>query len=343
MHLRMPHWRPLLATVFALTMSLAHAQDTPAGQIAHAAANFLDSLDAPQRAKATLSFASDERENWNFVPMVRGGVAFKDIGETSRDRARDLLKVALSEHGLSTVNSIIELEHVLFEMEHTARRDSGHYYVAIFGTPGTDPWGWRFEGHHISLNYTFVGGHGSISSTPTFLGANPAEVRIPLQRGKRALAAEEDLGRKLVASLAPTQLKVALISSRAPADIITGNDSRVDPLKAEGLAYTDMNPEQQAQTVALLKFYLNRHRAEIADAAYAKVEAAGIDKVLFAWAGGLERGDPHYYRFQGPTFVVEYDNTQNGANHIHTVWRDFEGDFGRDLLREHLTRDHGVQ
>lgn len=331
-----------VATALVILMSTAHAHDAPRSEIAAAANAFLDSLDAPQRAKATFPFSSGEREEWNFVPMVRGGVPFKDIDSGSRDRARNLLKVTLSERGLATVEEIIALESVLFEMEHTARRDTGHYYVAVFGTPGSDPWGWRFEGHHLSLNYTFVGGHGAISTTPSFFGANPAEVRIALQRGKRALAAEEDLGRKLVVSLTPAQLKVALISSRAPADIVTGNASRVDPLKTEGLLYSEMSAVQQAQTVALLKHYLHRHRAEIADAAWAKVATAGLDNVRFAWAGGLNPGQGHYYRFQGPTFVVEYDNTQNGANHIHTVWRDFEGDFGRDLLREHLTQDHGV-
>ena len=338
----MPPPRLLLAIAIALLMTPVHAHNVPRSEISGAATAFLDSLDAPQRAKATFPFTSAEREQWHFVPMVRGGVSLKDVAPASRDRARDLLKAALSERGLATVEAIIALEHVLREMEGRVHRDPELYYVAVFGTPGSDPWGWRFEGHHISLNYTFVGGHGAIASTPTFLGANPAEVRIALQKGKRALAAEEDLGRKLVASLSPGQLKAALISTRAPADIITGNASRVDPLKSEGLAFTELNADQQAQTISLLKFYLNRHRAEIAEAALAKIEAAGIENVKFAWAGGLEAGDPHYYRFQGPTFVVEYDNTQNGANHIHTVWRDFDGDFGRDLLREHLERDHGV-
>jgi hypothetical protein len=332
-----------IASALIILMSSAHAHEAPRSEIAAAATAFLDSLDAPQRAKAALPFASDERENWHYVPKVRGGVSLKDISTQGRDRARDLLKSALSEHGLATVESIIALEGVLREMEQSAHRDPELYYVAVFGTPGSDPWGWRFEGHHVSLNYTFVGGHGAISSTPTFMGANPAEVRIGAHKGIRALAAEEDLGRKLVTSLSPVQLKIALISTRAPSEILTGSDRRVDPLNAEGLLYSEMNADQQAQTVALLKFYLNRHRAEIADAALAKVESTGLENIRFAWAGGLERGDGHYYRFQGPTFVVEYDNTQDNANHIHTVWRDFEGDFGRDLLREHLERDHGVQ
>jgi hypothetical protein len=325
-----------IASALVFIMSLANAHETPGNEMADAAAKFLESLDAPQRAKATFPFTSGERESWHYVPKVRGGVSLKDVSAATRERARDLLKSALSEHGLATVESIIALENVLREMEQSAHRDPDFYYVAIFGTPGTDPWGWRFEGHHVSLNYTFVGGHGAISSTPTFMGANPAEVRIGAHKGMRALAAEEDLGRKLVASLSPDQLKIAVISTRAPSEILTGNDRRVDPLKAEGILYSEMNADQKAQSVALLKFYLNRHRTEIADAAFAKLETAELGKIRFAWAGGLERGDGHYYRFQGPTFVVEYDNTQNGANHIHTVWRDFDGDFGRDLLRDHL-------
>ncbi|HUG09728.1 MAG TPA: DUF3500 domain-containing protein [Opitutaceae bacterium] len=331
-----------VATALALLMSPVHAHDAPRSEIAAAATQFLDSLDAPQRAKAAFPFTSDERESWHYVPRVRGGVSMKVLGAGSRERARGLLKAALSQRGLATVDAIIALEDVLREMEQSAHRDPALYYVAIFGTPGADPWGWRFEGHHVSLNYTFVGGHGAISSTPTFMGANPAEVRIGAHKGKRALAAEEDLGRKLVASLSTDQLKVARISTRAPAEILTGADSRVDPLDHAGIAVSEMSADQQTQLVALLKYYLHRHRAEIAHAAFAKIEAAGIEKLRFAWAGGLEVGDPHYYRIQGTTFVVEYDNTQNGANHIHTVWRDFDGDFGRDLLREHLERDHGV-
>lgn len=336
-------WRSLVVSATALIMTLAHAHNAPGNEIAEAASLFLESLDDSQRAKATYAFTDSERENWNYVPMVRGGVPLKEISTESRERVRDLLKAALSDRGLSTVDSIMALENVLHEMEHSAHRDPELYYVAIFGTPGTDPWGWSFEGHHVSLNYTLVHGVGGISATPTFMGANPAEVRIPLQKGKRALAAEEDMGRKLVTSLTPAQLKVALISTDAPAEVITHNARRVDPLAPVGIAYEDMNADQKTQTVALLKFYLQRHRKEIADASYAKIEAAGLDKVKFAWAGGLKVGDPHYYRFQGPTFIVEYDNTQNHANHIHTVWRDFDGDFGRDLLREHLERDHGVR
>jgi len=337
-------WRPLLFTTTALIMTLAHAHNDGAGsEMADAAGKFLDSLEAPQRAKASYAFTDSERDNWNFVPMVRGGVSLKETGAASRERARDLLKAALSERGLATVDAIMALEGVLHEMEHSAHRDPDLYYVAIFGTPGADPWGWRYEGHHVSLNYTLVDGHGGISATPTFMGANPAEVRIGAHIGKRALAPEEDLGRTLVTSLSDGQLKTALISDTAPADIVTGTARRVDPLAPVGLAYADMSTDQQAQVVAILQFYLRRHRAEIADASFVRIEAAGLEKVQFAWAGGVKIRDPHYYRLQGPTFIVEYDNTQNNANHIHTVWRDFDGDFGRDLLREHLERDHGVK
>ena len=339
----MPLMRSLLAASIGLLMTFAHAHDGPHSEMASAAAAFLDSLDDSQRGKATFAFTSSERENWHYVPMVRGGVSFKEIGAESRGRTRDLLKAGLSERGLATVDAIIALENVLREMEKAAHRDPELYYVAIFGTPGVDPWGWRFEGHHVSLNYTLVRGVGGLSATPTFMGANPAEVRIDLQRGRRALAAEEDMGRALVKSLTPDQFSVALMSTRAPAEIITAADRKVDPLKAVGVALADMTTGQREQSVALLQSYLNRHRKEIAEAAWAKLVAAGIDAIRFAWAGGTERGDPHYYRFQGPTFIVEYDNTQNNANHIHTVWRDFDGDFGRDLLREHLKRDHGVE
>lgn len=341
----MPHL-PRLAVLLLLlpSFALAHGDHAPGEDMAAAAKAWLTSLDAAQRKTATYALTDGEREDWHFVPKSRNGLPLKEMNPAQRKLARDLVAAGLSQRGALTADAIMALENVLFAMEGASRRDGGLYYFTVFGTPdehGT--WGWRLEGHHLSVNFLIADGT-KISATPMFFGSNPAEVRIEhAQKGKRALAAEEDLGRALVQSFNDEQRRVALIATRAPADIITGND-RVAKLDAPtGLPYTRMNPEQQARLRALVEVYAGRLRPEIAAEEIQRIADRGWNNIHFAWAGGLERGDAHYYRIHGPGFVIEYDNTQNGANHIHTVWRNFEGDFGRDLLREHHLASHGTK
>jgi hypothetical protein len=214
-------------------------------------------------------------------------------------------------------------------------RDPELYFVSIFGDPsGSGPWGWRFEGHHLSLNYTILDG-APVAWAPAFLGANPAEVREGSRVGLRALAPEEDLARALVRSLDDAQRRAAVVDVEAPSDIITGNALEIDPLEPAGISISDLNPPQVDQLVRLIDEYLGRMSDDLAASRRARLESSDLSRIGFAWAGSLEVGEPHYYRVQGPSFLIEYDNTQNNANHIHSVWRDFDGDFGRDLLREH--------
>ena len=306
---------------------------------------FLASLSAGQRSKALFAFDDAERINWHFVPRARRGLPLKEMSAGQRELARAILRAGLSQRGYLTANTIIDLELVLREMgENPTFRDPELYYFTIFGTPSrATPWGFRTEGHHLSLNFTLVR-DTLIATAPTFFGANPAEVRSGARRGLRALAAEEDIGRELVLSLDERQRARALISTDAPRDIVTGNAARVEPLSPIGIRVTELRPAQAAILVRLLDVYLGRMADPVAARRRAALERTDFDKVAFAWAGSTRRGDAHYYRIQGPSFLVEYDNTQNGANHIHTVWRDFDGDFGRDLLREHYrgaSRSHG--
>lgn len=341
----MPHLPRLAALLLLLpSFALAHGDHAPGEDMATAATAWLQSLDDTQRKAATYALTDGEREDWHFVPKSRNGLPLKDMNPAQRKLARDLLAAGLSQRGVLTTDTIIALEDVLFTMEGASRRDRGLYYFTVFGAP--DPhgtWGWRLEGHHLSVNFLIADGT-KVSATPMFFGSNPAEVRIEhAQKGRRALAAEEDIGRALVKSFNDEQRRAALIADRAPADIITGND-RVAKLDAPtGLPYARMTPEQQAQLRALVEVYAGRLRPEIAAKEIQRIADRGWNNVHFAWAGGIERGDAHYYRIHGPGFVIEYDNTQNGANHIHTVWRDFEGDFGRDLLREHHLTSHGAK
>jgi hypothetical protein len=316
------------------------ARSRSAAAMAESANKFLSALSPEQKAKAVFGFADQQRLDWHFVPRARQGLPLKEMNEAQRQIATDFMKSGLSAMGYQKASTIMSLEPILKELEKGSGpvRDPELYYFSIFGEPSTkNVWGWRLEGHHLSLNFTVVRGE-LIANTPFFLGANPAEVKQGPRQGLRALAAEEDRARELVLALDEKQRAVAIFDKTAPRDIITGNTKKADPLKPEGVAAGQMTKQQKALLEKLLEEYFSRMPQDIADERRKKVRETGLENIHFAWAGGTERGEPHYYRIQGPTFLIEYDDTQNNANHIHTTWRDFNGDFGADLLREHYQR-----
>ncbi len=328
--------RVLLCVLVLACAPLLRAHEVVAEDMRKAAVAFLDSLSTDQRAQAVFALNDAERENWHFVPLARQGLPFKAMNTTQHALALAFLRTGLSHAGYRRAEETISLELVLKELEGgAARRDPTLYYVTIFGQPSdSQSWGWRFEGHHLSFNFTVVDGH-HVAFAPSFIGSNPAEVPIGPRKGERVLAEEDDLGRAFMKSLSPAQQKIALLSTKAPAEIFTTNQKKVAALEPPGLPFTELTPPQRDALIALVKLYIGRWRPELAAETFAKITAAGLDRLTFAWAGGLERGDGNYYRIQGPTFLIEFDNVQNRANHIHTTFRDFEGDFGRDLLREH--------
>lgn len=332
----------ICACFIASTASIAGAH-TPAEAMTQAAQRFLASLNDQQRAQAQFEFTDQERLNWQFIPMERAGISLKVMKPNQQHLAVALLNSALSHAGTSKALTIMSLEQILHEMEdNSPRRDPQLYHVFIFGTPSNDStWGWRVEGHHLSVSFTIVDGQ-QVVSTPSFLGANPAHVKSGPQKGLRALAAEEDLARALLNSLDDQQRSVAIISAEAPADIINGPGRVASALEPVGLPASQLNPEQRKHLMAVVREYVFNLRPELATADMAKIRKAGVRKITFAWAGSTEPGQGHYYRIQGPSFILEYDNTQNDANHIHCVWRDFENDFGEDLLQKHYAEDpHG--
>ncbi len=332
-----------IAAVIALSPAGSEGRPQAAGakaaqEMAQAATNFLSSLSPEQRAKAEFAFKDDERLNWHFIPKERKGIPLKDLPPAARQLALALLSTGLSQRGYEKAVTIMSLEAVLAELEGPNRRiprDPDLYHVWVFGKPGgKDPWGWRVEGHHVSVNFT-VAGDRVLASSPSFLGANPQKVLDGPRKGLRALAAEEDLARKLVKSLTEDQRKEAVILAEAPRDIVTAAARKVSPLSPAGLAAAKLQKDQAEALRTLVREYAFRHRPEVAEEDLGRIDKAGFEKVHFAWAGGLEPGQGHYYRVQGPTFLIEFDNTQNNANHSHTVWRDFANDFGEDLLRKH--------
>lgn len=317
-----------------------------ASELSSAAGKFLLSLAPEQRAKAIYELDSKARQQWHFIPteMVsfgRKGVPFTELKPEQRELAMALLKTSLSDPGYRKATQIMSLESVLKAIEKNGRvdRNSELYFVSIYGEPAAKgTWAWRFEGHHLSLSFTVV--DGQIAATPSFMGTNPAEVREGEKKGLRVLGSEEDIARELVKSLMGDQAVLAVFDPVAPKDIITGADLNARPLEPKGISHKMLNANQQGQLRKLVGEYVSRVRSEVAKAELEKIAKAGWDHVHFAWAGSKERGQGHYYRVQGPTFLLEYDNTQNDANHVHAVWRDFNGDYGADLLKEHLEKEH---
>jgi hypothetical protein len=324
----------LLPLLFVLPLA---AEELPSiAAMKTAAEAFLGSLDDAGRAKAAFPFDSGERENFRFTPQTRQGLPLKEMNEAQRAAAMKLLEAALSEKGKLKAMQVITLEGVLREMEKRPDfRDPGKYYVSVFGKPGdAKGWGWKFEGHHLALNYTVAGGK-EFSVTPSFYGANPGEVREGEHKGLRVLKAEDELAHALVNVLLEGGKKDVVFTDQPPADILTGEQRKATALEPVGVSAAAMTEEQKKALRTLISEYTGRHREDLAAADMAKIEKAGFDKIRFGWAGGTKPGEAWYYRVQGPTFIMEAANTQNDANHVHAVWRDFDGDFGRDILGEH--------
>ena len=365
-----------------------------ADRMAEAAATLLDDLDAEQRDLATWPVEDDERRRWFYTPTDHGGLGLDEMNGRQQRQTHRLVATGLSTPGYVTMSTIMGLENVLDHTEGWVQRfgrlrgrDPQQYRIAVFGQPGrTGRWGWRFGGHHVSINMTIVDG-SVVGTTPLFLGADPASSPLLGPHPLRPLAGAEDLGRELVRSLTAEQLPRAWLSAVAPTDLVTGNRStlqdgdRMLPLPAiwrgrletqlheamtriqseadeaagltdqhldalaftfdpKGLSVGSLTEDQRAIVVAVLDAYLDRLPTDVADEEKSRA-MDGLDRLHFVWAGGLERGQPHYYRLQGSELLIEYDNTQRDANHVHTVWRDLRHDFGGDALAEHYTsRQH---
>lgn len=308
-----------------------------------AATTFLASLTPNQKSQVLFGRDSPERFNWDYRPRQRTGLPLKEMDSGQQKLAYALLASGLSQGANIKALNIMSLEKVLRELEGPKslyNRDPDLYYVTIFGTPSKDlPWGWRIEGHHLSVNFLMVNGK-EIAVTPNFFGANPARVLEGSLSGLRILAGEEDRARQLLGSLDQEQRAQATIATEAPADIITGSEARVKIDAPIGIAVSKMREEQQNLVMELITEYVSRMPEDIAEKRMNLIEKEGKRYIHFAWAGSDVRGKPHYYRLHGPSFFVEYDNTQNNANHIHTVWRDIKDDWGEDLLKNHYKKSH---
>ncbi len=323
-----------------LTSAYYRTQSVPI--MVDAANAFLSSLTPEQQARAEFAFENtEERLNWHFIPRERKGLPLKDMTSAQKHLAEALLSAGLSQRGYIKASSIMSLEDILriMEKDDGVRRNPEGYFFSVFGTPSEHGvWGYRVEGHHVAQNYTIV--NGKVAGGPSFFGANPAEIKEGPRKGLRVLAREEDLGRELLSSLTADQKAVAIVDKEAYKDIIT-MASRKAALTGQpnGLSVGKLNSKQHEVLQNLLDEYAYNMPDQIAQYREEQIKKAGTN-MYFAWSGGAGKGDPHYYRIQAPTFLIEYDDTQNGANHIHSVWRDYEGDFGMDLLKMHYESSH---
>ena len=310
-----------------------------------AAAAFVAALDEAGRRAALNAFDTEDRREWTYLPGPRAGVAVEDLDDAARSGLDALLDASLSAAGAERTRQVMELDDVLRGLEWGRgkagweRRSSGRYWVRVLGDPNGAVWGWHLAGHHVGIHVSVV--DDDIASTPCFLGANPAVVPAGPHTGLQVLREEEALARDLLGSLEPDQRRVAVVSTTAPADIATRHDPVADlSLVPAGLAHDDLDPAQQGRLEALVRCYVDRARDDVAAERWRTLVDEGLGATTFAWAGATTPGGPHYYAVRGESFLVEYDNTQDGANHAHTVWRDVRRDWGEDLLAKHHARSH---
>ncbi len=311
-----------------------------------AARAFVASLDAGQRERCVFPFEAANRRDWHFVPRERAGLKLAELGDAQKQRLHELGACVLSQDGLRKVHGVVELESVLAELEGTpgkpnANRDPGRYCVTVFGTPGESAWGWRFEGHHVALNFTWAGDE-LVATTPFFLGANPAHVGSGPRAGFALLGREEELARALVTMLTPEQKEHATLPGATPSDVVLGPGRDAGFEQHLGLPLASMTDAQRAQADQLLHAVIDDLEPEAARAAFARFTQCGPDALRFAWSGGVQPGEPHYWRFDAVTAAIEWDDTQGGANHAHLLWRDLANDFGEDALKRHLEREHAA-
>jgi hypothetical protein len=327
----------------ALLLTAAYKRAEQASVMADAANAFLATLWSDQKAKATYTFEDDQRFDWHFIPKLRKGLSFGEMQPYQAKLATALMAAGLSQQGLIKAETIMSLDQVLLILEAGAganRRDPDNYYITVFGTPtAKGTWGYRVEGHHLAQNFTIV--DGKVSDSPSFFGSNPAEVRIGPRKGLRVLAQEDDSGYDMLEALDNSQKETAIVDKTALKDIITMASRKAALGGApNGLVASKMNAAQFDKLMNIVELYAGNVAPQLAEQRMVLAHKQPKDATFFAWTGETQRGGAHYYRIQTPAFLIEMDCTQDKANHIHSVWRDYENDFGMDLLKSHYAASH---
>ncbi len=314
--------------------------ESAAAEMAEAAVAFWNALTPEQQAKCGFDLKDKERKNWHYMLPERRGVPLKEMAPAQRLLAHAFLSSVLSRRGALEALTVMSLEQIILDLDMNPKWDPERYYFWIFGKPAPGAtWGWRIEGRHLSINGTIVRGK-YFAATPTFFGALPMITPEGPRKGLRVLVRQDELGRELVKSLSEEQREIAILKVPVPGDVVSGPGRKLSPLEPAGLPAAKMTPAQGDLLMKVVREFVERHRPEVSEQLLERIDRSGREKVHFAWVGGLEPGQGHYYRVQGPTFLIEHDNVQTNANHVHSVWRDFENDFGEDLLKRHYQEEH---
>ena len=339
----------VLLVLFIITNAAArtHSDEAINRQMSASVNAFIKTLDENQQKELFLPYSDPARFDWNFTPRPRKGLTFKRMNAAQRKAAMAIVQVVLSQEGYSKIEQIIDLENVLRVVEtrpaNDTYRDPENYAFLVFGKPGPEPWGWRMEGHHISLHFSSI--KNQLTYTPSFFGSNPGKVLADMpQKGKVILKKEQEKAFELLHAFTEAQMQKANLGDKAPNEIFTANSRKASLEKIEGLPMGEMNSNQKKLFKELIMVYLERYHVTLKNQQWAALEKGGLDKIHFAWIGDQQPeigpGHGHYYRIHGPTFLIEFDNTQNGGNHIHSVVRDLTEDFGEDLLKRHYEARH---
>lgn len=329
-----------LAAGAALSALPFRAGAQAAGTMSGLAKDLLAAMTADQRRDAVLDFNSADRLDWHFTPRSRPGVTLEVMSEAARARLRDLLGELLSAQGLSKLDGVAKLEKVLHDRAFfSSFRNPLNYAIVFFGRPSdTDAWAWRYEGHHASLSATVVPGFG-VAATPAFFGANPDTVTGDHEHaGLQVLKAEAELAFELIGGLDAGLMRRAVLPGHEPDDIVAGPGRERSIREITGLAVAEMPSAARGVAENLLNAYVGNMASDIAARETARVREAGWQTLRFGWAGATEPGRAHYYRLHGPTVLIEYDNTQGGATHVHSVWHNPTNLFGADMLKRHYAK-----
>jgi hypothetical protein len=333
--------------LFILSICLYCTKPVTAQDLAGKANTFIASLNDTQRTKALYPFDTAERYRFMYIPLDdRKGISMNELTAAQQTAAMDLLQTSVAKETYTKIRSIMLLDNVLKEMEHRKPedhfRDPGKYFFTIFGIPSaTTIWGWRFEGHHIAFHFS-ANKNELVAGTPSFLGSNPGIVLQGPQKDENVLKDETDKGFAMLHALSAAELKKAIIDTAAPGEIITAASRKAMIANPAGIRYSELSPANQQMLLQLLSLYIHRYTKLFAENMLKQIQTAGLNNLWFSWAGYTDHvmGKAYYYRIQGPTIIIEYDNSQNNANHIHTVIRDLTNDFGGDILLEHYQQSH---
>lgn len=325
---------------FIWLSSCSYAQQNWETKITKPAKEFYNSISEGQATKALFEFKDEARTTWTYLPKPHKGITFHDMSDEQSASAIKLIKSCLSNEGSQKALAIMQLEAVLKIVEKRAEddhhRDPKRYYFSFYGNPNENqPWGWQIEGHHLSINYTSINGK-IVTATPLFFGSNPARTAT----GVEVLKTETDMGFSFLKNLTETQRKKAVTQDKSPYEIFTQSTAKAEITMNEGISFSELDKSQQRYLMEIISFYVRRHPTGFADEFMRKIEAAGLKKLHFVWMGGNHWGEGHYYRIYNDVLLIEYDCTQNDANHIHTVVRDLTNDFGEDALRQHYAKEH---